>query len=115
MVIPKDERQNTSVKVGATASLRQLGVDASERIMQAESLPMEMFCCLWYFLLSYSLSHSIEISVEIRNQVEKESTTTSTEAMKREVTDLVLPLKDLEKSDDKDDNHNDIVSLIILF
>lgn len=34
-VVPKDVRQNTPVKVGATAGLRQLGVDASERILQA--------------------------------------------------------------------------------
>nr|GEU92735.1 apyrase 2-like [Tanacetum cinerariifolium] len=34
-VVPKDMRQNTPVKVGATAGLRQLGVDASERILQA--------------------------------------------------------------------------------
>ncbi|XP_071710858.1 apyrase 2-like [Rutidosis leptorrhynchoides] len=34
-VVPKDMRENTPVKVGATAGLRQLGVDASERILQA--------------------------------------------------------------------------------
>nr|XP_043613236.1 apyrase 2-like [Erigeron canadensis] len=34
-VVPKDMRQNTPVKVGATAGLRQLGADASERILQA--------------------------------------------------------------------------------
>ncbi|KAK1429215.1 hypothetical protein QVD17_11420 [Tagetes erecta] len=33
--VPQDMRQNTPVKVGATAGLRQLGVDASERILQA--------------------------------------------------------------------------------
>ncbi|KVH98576.1 hypothetical protein Ccrd_023202 [Cynara cardunculus var. scolymus] len=32
---------------------------------------------------------------------------TSAEALKREVTGLVLPLKDLKKSDDEDDNHSD--------
>ncbi|KAI3823319.1 hypothetical protein L1987_04754 [Smallanthus sonchifolius] len=34
-VIPQDMRKNTPVKVGATAGLRQLGIDASERILQA--------------------------------------------------------------------------------
>ncbi|KAK9079181.1 hypothetical protein SSX86_000851 [Deinandra increscens subsp. villosa] len=34
-VVPQDMLQNTPVKVGATAGLRQLGVDASERILQA--------------------------------------------------------------------------------
>ncbi|KAF5772803.1 putative apyrase [Helianthus annuus] len=34
-VVPQNMRENTPVKVGATAGLRQLGVDASERILQA--------------------------------------------------------------------------------
>lgn len=33
--VPRDMRQTTPVKVGATAGLRQLGVDASERILQS--------------------------------------------------------------------------------
>ncbi|KAJ0941130.1 putative apyrase [Helianthus annuus] len=34
-VVPQDTRKNTPVKVGATAGLRQLGGDTSERILQA--------------------------------------------------------------------------------
>ncbi|KAI3683623.1 hypothetical protein L1987_84132 [Smallanthus sonchifolius] len=34
-VVPRNMRKNTPVKVGATAGLRQLGTDASERILQA--------------------------------------------------------------------------------
>ncbi|KAI7731443.1 hypothetical protein M8C21_007813 [Ambrosia artemisiifolia] len=34
-VVPQNMRKNTPVKVGATAGLRQLGGDASERILQA--------------------------------------------------------------------------------
>ncbi|KAI7735432.1 hypothetical protein M8C21_033033 [Ambrosia artemisiifolia] len=34
-VVPQSMREKTPVKVGATAGLRQLGVDASERILQA--------------------------------------------------------------------------------
>ncbi|KAK1435051.1 hypothetical protein QVD17_00810 [Tagetes erecta] len=34
-VVPTDTQPNTPVKVGATAGLRQLGTDASERILQA--------------------------------------------------------------------------------
>lgn len=34
-VVPQDLRPKTPVKVGATAGLRQLGVDASDRILQA--------------------------------------------------------------------------------
>ncbi|XP_076893995.1 apyrase 2-like [Bidens hawaiensis] len=34
-VVPQDTRQNTPVKLGATAGLRQLGADASEKILQA--------------------------------------------------------------------------------
>ncbi|CAH1424448.1 unnamed protein product [Lactuca virosa] len=35
VAVPANKRQNTPVKVGATAGLRQLGVDASERILQS--------------------------------------------------------------------------------
>ncbi|GKD18422.1 apyrase 2, partial [Tanacetum coccineum] len=41
-VVPKDMRQNTPVKVGTTAGLRQLGVDASKRILQAVQLMLKV-------------------------------------------------------------------------